>query len=251
MLKKILLQGTLMPKPTIKRYKSLKDINSAVVKCKLCPELREYCQRIATEKRRSFADWNYWGKPVQAFGDHNAKIMIVGLAPAAHGANRTGRMFTGDRSGDFLYAGLYRAGLANQANSTDRDDGLQLSSIYITAACRCAPPANKLSPAQLANCRKYLINEILIMKPQVIMCLGMVGWNAAIAALRDIGMSLPRPKPKFAHGSVCKLDGTTLLGCYHVSQQNTFTGKLTENMLDEVLNMAKQMVKTELKQELL
>jgi len=175
--------------------------------------------------------------------------MIVGLAPAAHGANRTGRMFTGDRSGDFLYAGLYRAGLANQPNSTDRDDGLELNGIYITAACRCAPPANKLSPAQLANCRNYLTNEILLMKPLVIMCLGMVGWNATIAALCDIGMSLPRPKPKFAHGSVCKLDRTTLLGCYHVSQQNTFTGKLTENMLDEVLNVAKQLVKPELKQK--
>lgn len=238
-----------MPKPTIKHYKSLKDINNAVVKCELCPELREYCKKIATEKRRSFADWNYWGKPVEAFGDHNAKIMIVGLAPAAHGANRTGRMFTGDRSGDFLYAGLYRVGLANQPNSTDRDDGLMLSGVYITAACRCAPPANKLSPAQLANCRNYLTNEILLMKPLVIMCLGMVGWNATIAALRDIGMSLPRPKPKFAHGSVCKLDRTTLLGCYHVSQQNTFTGKLTENMLDEVLNVAKQLVNPELKQK--
>jgi len=231
-----------MPKPTTKQYKSLEEINSAVLKCKLCPELREYCKKIATEKRRSFADWNYWGKPVPAFGDHKAKIMIVGLAPAAHGANRTGRMFTGDRSGDFLYAGLYRAGLANQPQATDRDDGLQLSSIYITAACRCAPPANKPSPNQLANCRNYLANEIVIMKPLVIMCLGMVGWNAAIAALRNIGMSVPRPKPKFAHSSVCKIDRIVLLGCYHVSQQNTFTGKLTENMLDEVLDSAKQLV---------
>jgi len=236
-----------MPNPTIKQYKSLKDINSAVVKCKLCPELREYCHQIAIEKRKSFADWNYWGKPVEAFGDHNANIMIVGLAPAAHGANRTGRMFTGDRSGDFLYAGLSRAGLANQPNSTDRDDGLELNGIYITAACRCAPPGNKLSPSQLANCRNYLINEIVILQPKVIICLGMVGWNATIAAISDTGKTLPRPKPKFAHGAVCELEITTLLGCYHVSQQNTFTGKLTENMLDEVLYSAKQLVKLKLK----
>ncbi len=238
-----------MPKPTTKQYKSLKEINSQVVKCKLCPELREYCKKIATEKRRSFADWNYWGKPVQAFGDHKAKIMIVGLAPAAHGANRTGRMFTGDRSGDFLYAGLHRVGLANQPNSTDCDDGLELTDIYITAACRCAPPANKLTPLQLANCRNYLINEIVILKPKVIICLGMVGWNAAITAISDIGETLPRPKPKFAHGSVCQLEITTLLGCYHVSQQNTFTGRLTENMLDEILYKAKQLVKPKLKQK--
>lgn len=230
-----------MLKPTIKQYKSLKNINSEVVKCKLCPELREYCKKIAIEKKRSFADWNYWGKPVEAFGDHKAKIVIVGLAPAAHGANRTGRMFTGDRSGDFLYAGLHRAGLANQPQATDRDDGLQLSNIYITAACRCAPPANRLSPTQLTNCRNYLANEIVILKPKVIICLGMVGWNAVIAVIGEICKGLPRPKPKFAHGAVCELESTTLLGCYHVSQQNTFTGRLTENMLDEVLINAKKL----------
>jgi len=230
-----------MPKPKTKQYKSLKDINSEVVKCKLCPELREYCKKIATEKRRSFAEWNYWGKPVEAFGDHKAKIMIVGLAPAAHGANRTGRMFTGDRSGDFLYAGLFRAGMANQPSSTNRDDGLQLSNTYITAACRCAPPANKLSPSQLTNCRNYLTSEIVILKPRVIICLGMVGWNAAIAAISEISDSFSRPKPKFAHGAICELEFTTLLGCYHVSQQNTFTGRLTEYMLDEVLNNAKRL----------
>lgn len=229
-----------MPNPINKQYKSIDDINRAVVKCSLCPELREYCKKIAIEKKRSFADWNYWGKPVPAFGEHNAKIMIVGLAPAAHGANRTGRMFTGDRSGDFLYAGLFRAGLANQSQATDCDDGLQLNSVYITAACRCAPPANKLTPAQLSNCRNYLINEILILKPKVIICLGMVGWNATLTAIGNIDKDLPRPKPKFAHGSVCELISTTVLGCYHVSQQNTFTGRLTTGMLDDVLNNAKR-----------
>ncbi len=230
-----------MPKSTIKQYKSLEDVNSAAVKCKLCPELREYCEKIAIEKRRSFAEWNYWGKPVPAFGDHHSKIMIVGLAPAAHGANRTGRMFTGDRSGDFLYAGLHRAGLANQSISTDREDGLQLRNVYITAACRCAPPANKPTPTQLANCRNYLASEIMILKPTIIICLGMVGWNAALASISETVENLPRPKPKFAHGAVCELEITTLLGCYHVSQQNTFTGRLTEIMLDEVLTDAKRL----------
>lgn len=220
------------------QFKSLADLNKVVVRCDFCPELREYCKKIAKEKRRSFADCNYWGKPVPAFGDYCANIMIVGLAPAAHGANRTGRMFTGDRSGDFLYAGLHRMGLANQPQSTHCDDGLELNGVYITAACRCAPPANKPTPMQLSNCSNYLINEIEILKPKVIICLGMVGWNAVLSAVRQIGNALPRPKPKFTHGGVCVLDITTMLGCYHVSQQNTFTGRLTQDMLDEVLKNA-------------
>jgi uracil-DNA glycosylase len=217
---------------------ALDVIAQRVLRCTRCPELREYCAIIGREKRRAYADQNYWAKPVPGFGDPSAKIIIVGLAPAAHGANRTGRMFTGDRSGDFLYAGLHRAGLASQAASTHRNDGLRLQGVYITAAVRCAPPANKPTPAQKANCAAHLIEELRVMKPRVIVCLGSIGWDAAIDALRTMGEDVPKPKPKFAHGSEARIGSATVLGCYHVSQQNTFTGRLTEAMLDTVLRRA-------------
>ena len=222
-----------------RRPRSQNVLEQSVPRCRRCPQLREYCAQVAQEKRRAFADWNYWGKPVPSFGDRRARILIVGLAPAAHGANRTGRMFTGDRSGEFLYAGLHRAGLANQPEAEHQDDGLRLSGVYITAALRCAPPGNKPTARQLANCRSYLIEEFGVLRPAVIVCLGAIAWNAVLAALGDAECEIPRPKPKFSHGAVCRLQQTTLVGCYHVSQQNTFTGRLTERMLDEVLLRAK------------
>lgn len=216
-------------------------LEEAVPRCKRCPELRTYCAEVARGRRRAFAEWRYWGRPVPGFGDHEAKIVIVGLAPAAHGANRTGRMFTGDRSGDFLYSALFRAGLANQPTSTAIEDGLALTGVYISAAARCAPPANKPTLSQLANCRSYLIEEFDVLRPRVIVCLGAIAWGAVLEALRAAGTVIPRPRPAFGHGALVKVGGIDLLGSYHVSQQNTFTGRLTPAMLDEVLAKAKRL----------
>jgi uracil-DNA glycosylase family 4 len=205
-----------------------------------CPELRAYCARVGQEKVARFRDWEYWGRPVPGFGDPAAKIMIVGLAPAAHGANRTGRMFTGDRSGDFLYAALRRARFANQSASRDRHDGLALKDVYIAAALRCAPPANRPTPRQLDNCRPWLISELEVLRPRVIIALGAIAWNAALRAVGELGVELSRPRPCFGHGKEMQIGEATLLGCYHVSQQNTFTGRLTGPMLDEVLQRARK-----------
>ena len=218
---------------------NISALNQAVSSCASCPELRTYCNQIALAKRRAFMHCTYWAKPVPSFGDRQAKIMIIGLAPAAHGANRTGRMFTGDRSGDFLYAALHRAGLANQPTSRDRDDGLKLAGVYITAAARCAPPQNKPTALQLERCRRFLVEEFALLQPRVLMCLGGIAWNATLAALRELPAKLPKPLPKFSHGAECELERFTMLGCYHVSQQNTFTGRLTERMIDAVVNRAK------------
>lgn len=217
----------------------LETLQRDIPRCRRCPELRDYCANVAATRRKACADWDYWGRPVPAFGDFTARIVIVGLAPAAHGANRTGRMFTGDRSGDFLYAGLHRAGLASQLTSVSRDDGLRLRGVYITAALRCAPPGNRPTPGQLANCRPYLVEELSALRPRVLLCLGGIAWIAAIEALRELELPIPRPRPRFGHGAEVVLDATTLLGCYHVSQQNTFTGRLTPIMLDQVLRRAK------------
>lgn len=221
----------------------LQVIEQRVSDCLKCPDLRSYCRTVAARKRKSFASWEYWGRPVPSFGDRHAKLLIVGLAPAAHGANRTGRMFTGDRSGDFLYAALHRAGLANQPTSQHVDDGLELRGVYITAAAHCAPPANKPSPVHLRNCAPYLVDEVRLLQPRAIICLGAIAWNAALDALRQTGESIPKPRPKFAHGATCPIGRTTLIGSYHVSQQNTFTGRLTPRMLDEVIELAKAIVK--------
>lgn len=190
---------------------------------------------MAQEKRRAYREWTYWGRPVPGFGDPKARIVIVGLAPAAHGANRTGRMFTGDRSGDFLYAGLHRAGLANQPTSRSRDDGLLLSNVFISAAARCAPPDNRPLPEELVRCAPFLHRELSLIRPAVLMALGAIAWDACLEwlALRS---PLPRPRPKFSHGAVLEIAGEpTLIGCYHVSQQNTQTGRLTQAMFDEVM----------------
>jgi uracil-DNA glycosylase len=226
-----------MPKRSSAKI-TLEVIQRKVSRCARCPELREYCAEVGRVKRKAYADWEYWSRPVPGFGDPAAKIVIVGLAPGAHGANRTGRMFTGDRSGDFLYAALHRAGLANQPQSISRDDGLQLRGVYITAAVRCAPPGNKPTAEQQATCLPYLCDELTIMQPRVLLCLGSIGWNAACRALESIGMAVPSPRPKFRHAAEVAVDGATLLGCYHVSQQNTFTGRLTESMIDAVMRRA-------------
>ncbi len=195
---------------------------------------------MAKEKRRAYVDWEYWGRPIAGFGDPQAALWIIGLAPAAHGGNRTGRVFTGDRSGDFLYAGLHRAGYANQATSVRKDDGLELRDCYISAAVRCAPPGNKPLPQEVANCAAYLDEEWrLLRRKRVILALGKIAWDAAIALAQRQGCRVPVPRPAFGHGASVDLGKITLIGSYHVSQQNTFTGKLTEKMFDEVMMQAK------------
>ena len=193
----------------------------------------EWRERVAREKRAAFADERYWGRPLPGFGDPEARVFVLGLAPAAHGGNRTGRIFTGDRSGDWLFASLHRTGFANQPTSRHRDDGLRLDGAWIAAAVRCAPPANRPLPAERANCLPYAARELELIRPRVIVCLGAYAWDGACRLL-----SL-RPKPRFAHGAEHAVErGPVLLGTYHPSQQNTFTGKLTEDMLDAVLTRA-------------
>ena len=223
---------------------NLARIEAAIPSCTRCPELRVYCAEVARTKRKSFADWSYWGKPVPGFGDPRARIWILGLAPAAHGGNRTGRVFTGDRSGDFLYAGLFRAGLATQATSVSRDDGLGLRDAYISAALRCAPPANKPTPGELENCSSHLDEEFHALREwSVMIALGGIAWDSALKLFERRGAHVPRPRPKFAHAAELTLAGKTLLGCYHVSQQNTFTGRLTPEMLDRVLVRAQELAR--------
>ncbi|MGH2568697.1 MAG: uracil-DNA glycosylase [Bacteroidota bacterium] len=202
-------------------------------------------EKVAREKTRRFADWDYWGKPNPSFGDPNAELLLVGLAPAAHGGNRTGRMFTGDRSGDWLYRALYKAGFANQPTSVSRDDGLRLINCYITATCRCAPPQNKLLPTEIRNCRPYLLRELELLKNlKVIVGLGKVGFDAAVSSFQELRWTTLRARPKFGHGVECILnDRVTLLGSFHPSQQNTFTGRLTEPMFDAVFRRAKKLMK--------
>ncbi|MCY2961096.1 MAG: uracil-DNA glycosylase [Planctomycetota bacterium] len=209
--------------------------------CARCPELRAYCAEVARTRRRAYADEAYWGKPVAGFGDPAARIWILGLAPAAHGANRTGRMFTGDRSGDFLYAGLHRAGLANQPTSTARGDGLALRDVWISASLRCAPPANKPTLAQLARCAGHLDAEWdALANVRVLFCLGGIAWDAALALLERRGHAVPKPRLKFAHDAEAVVGPRTLVASYHVSQQNTFTGRLTPAMLDARITRALQ-----------
>jgi uracil-DNA glycosylase family 4 len=197
-------------------------------------------EQVAVEKRRSFADQTYWGRPVPSFGDPDASILVVGLAPAAHGANRTGRMFTGDRSGDWLYASLHRVGLANQPTAVAADDGLRLRGVRITAPVHCAPPANKPSTAERDACRPWLVRELQLLWPgvRVVVVLGGFGWTTLWPTLRQAGVAMPSALPRFGHGVEASVDGRTVLGCYHVSQQNTFTGRLTEPMLDAVFTRA-------------
>jgi uracil-DNA glycosylase family 4 len=197
---------------------------------------------MAREKVRRYRDVEYWGRPVPGFGDPAARLLVVGLAPAAHGGNRTGRIFTGDRSGDFLYRALHRAGFANQPTSTDRDDGLRLSDCYITAAARCAPPENKPSPTELRRCRPFLLEELaLLQHVQVIVALGQIAHQACLQALEASGVGLPSPRPRFGHGQVaCLQEGLVLLASYHPSQQNTQTGRLTDAMFQQIFQTARR-----------
>ncbi len=211
-----------------------------IVRCRRCPRLVEWRERVAREKRAAYAAETYWGRPVPGFGDPAARLVVVGLAPAAHGANRTGRMFTGDRSGDFLYAALHRAGYANQPTSDHRDDGLRLTDCFITAPVKCAPPQNKPTPQERANCAPWLDAELAALtRARVLLCLGAIGWNATLSAL-----GAPRPRAAFAHGAEATVGALTVVGSFHVSQQNTFTGRLTPAMLDAVLERIKKLAGT-------
>src|SRR5262245_28439052 len=223
---------------------NLLQVREEIIACDKCPRLRDYCQRIAREKKRAFRDETYWGKPVPGFGDPHAQLLLVGLAPAAHGANRTGRVFTGDgvgASGDFLMAALHRAGFANLTTSQHPNDGLELTGAFIAAAVRCAPPDNKPTPEEITRCLPHLDAEIATLpRVQVIVALGKIAFDAYLQLLktRDVVM---RPRPQFAHGSIDRLvNGQTLIGCYHPSRQNTNTGKLTTPMMDDVFCKARR-----------
>jgi uracil-DNA glycosylase family 4 len=228
------------------RPRSLPVLARTIVACAACPRLVAWREQVARVKVARFRDRTYWGAPVPGFGDPHARLLVVGLAPGAHGANRTGRVFTGDRSGDFLYAALHRAGFANQPTSTSRDDGLALRDAYIVTSIRCAPPGNAPLPAELARCAPFLDQELaLLPRVRVVLALGAIAWRAVLehhARQRERGAgALPRPRPAFAHGALVALAGApVLLGSYHVSQQNTQTGKLTPAMFDAVLAVAKR-----------
>jgi uracil-DNA glycosylase family 4 len=222
--------------PDSRHEKSLAQLEEEIISCRRCPRLVEWREKVAREKKAAYADEEYWGRPISGFGDPEARVVVFGLAPAAHGANRTGRFFTGDRSGDFLFGGLYRTGFSSSPVSRRADDGLRLRNLWISAAVRCAPPKNKPTPTERDDCLPYAARELELLDAKVIVCLGAFAWDAALR-LYEI-----RPKPRFAHGAeYATPSGLTLLGCYHPSQQNTFTGVLTEPMLDAVLLRAKEL----------
>jgi uracil-DNA glycosylase family 4 len=221
---------------------SIASLNAEVTACTACPRLVAWREACAAAPPRRFQGDAYWARPLPGFGDPRAAIAVVGLAPAAHGANRTGRMFTGDRSGDWLYAAMHRAGLANQPTSVDAGDGLELSGAYVSAVVRCAPPDNKPTPAERDECIPYLARELrLLESARVIVCLGSFAWDGSLRALRASGAQIPRPKPRFGHMAEASVGAYALLGSYHPSQQNTFTGKLTVEMLDNVFSRAKKL----------
>ncbi|MEU4873533.1 uracil-DNA glycosylase [Streptomyces sp. NPDC021608] len=225
---------------------ALEVLDGRIAGCRACPRLVEWREEVARTKRAAFADWTYWGRPVPGFGPSDARLLIVGLAPAAHGGNRTGRMFTGDRSGDVLYQALYDVGLASQPRSVAADDGLELYGVRVTSPVHCAPPANKPTPGERDTCRPWLVRELRLLRPTVrsVVVLGAFGWQAALPAFAEAGWSVPRPRPAFGHGVRVTLDdpggggGVDVFGCFHVSQRNTFTGRLTPEMLRDVLRTA-------------
>ena len=222
---------------------SLSHVQHRIIHCSLCPRLVAHREQVAREKVKRYRDWDYWGRPVPSFGDPRARLLIIGLAPAAHGGNRTGRIFTGDRSGDWLYGALYEAGFANQPTSVHQDDGLQLRDCYITAAVHCAPPENKPLLEEFAACRPYLLQELTLLKQvRVVVALGQIAFTSYLAARRALGLPVSSPLPRFGHGHVFTLNETILLGSYHPSQQNTFTGRLTREMFQAVFLTARKLV---------
>lgn len=223
---------------------SVASLQERIITCSLCPRLVEWREKVARERVRRFTDHEYWGKPVPSFGDPRARLLVIGLAPAAHGGNRTGRIFTGDRSGDWLFRALHKARFANQPESVHRGDGLRLRDCYVTAAVRCAPPQNKPLPKEIANCRPYLLRELeLLKRVRVIVALGRLAFDTALASVGS--PEGYKRRPKFAHAAECKLSGgITLLASFHPSQQNTFTGRLTEPMFDRVFSRAREIVET-------
>ena len=223
------------------RESDLAALAGEIESCRRCERLVAWREQVALEKRAAFAGETYWGRPLAGFGDPSARIAVLGLAPAAHGGNRTGRVFTGDRSGDFLFAALWRAGLANQPQSVARGDGLELSDTWVSAAVRCAPPANRPTPQERDNCLPYAVRELeLLAQLRVIVCLGAFAWDAALRLLTLAGKPVARPRPRFGHGA----QAGPLLGCFHPSQQNTFTGRLTEAMIDDVFARARELAAT-------
>jgi uracil-DNA glycosylase family 4 len=220
------------------RRRLLRELNAEIVICRRCPRLVAWREEAARAKVARFAEWDYWARPVPGFGDPSARVMIVGLAPAAHGGNRTGRIFTGDRSGDFLFAALHRVGFANQPTSVHREDGLRLHDLYIGAVNRCCPPGNRPTPAERDNCLPYLVRELRTLRDlRVVVALGSFAWDGFLLGAATLG-HVVRPKPKFGHGSEQEVGPYRLVGCFHPSQQNTFTGKLTVSMLEEILARA-------------
>ena len=226
---------------------ALRIISDEVSACRQCPRLVPYRELIAREKRRAFRDWDYWGRGVPGFGDPRAQLFILGLAPAAHGANRTGRLFTGDRSGDFLYKALYKAGFANQPTAQHRDDGLQLANAYIAAAVRCAPPENKPLPTEILRCRPYLERELAILRPTAILALGRIAWDSYLDLLKQQGKIASRAPYPFSHGAEAQIapDLPRLFGIFHPSQQNTQTGRVTEAMYAKVLSRLRKFLQAE------
>lgn len=222
--------------------RSIEALQKDVIHCRRCPRLVEYRERVSRGRTRRFENETYWGRPVPGFGDPRARLLVVGLAPAAHGGNRTGRVFTGDRSGDWLFEALNRYGFANQPESTHRGDGLELSDCYVTAGVRCAPPHNKPTAEERDNCHPYLVNELKILKRvRVVICLGRFAFDVFLAAREKAGQEIPHPKPRFDHGASHQLPGpVTLMASYHPSQQNTFTGRLTRRMFHSVFRKARR-----------
>src|SRR5262249_5550121 len=228
-----------MKRPSASLLTALPLLHQSIITCRRCPRLVAWREQVARDKRAAFRDQEYWGKPVPGFGDPKARLLVVGLAPAAHGGNRTGRIFTGDRSGDWLYGALHRAGFANQPHSTHRGDGMKLKDCWITACVRCAPPGNQPLPAERDACLPFLVRELeLLKRVRAILCLGGFAWAGALRALAEIGVR-PAQRQKFSHAACVDLPPYRLIGCYHPSQQNTFTGPLTEQMLDDVMQMCR------------
>ncbi|MBI4606682.1 MAG: uracil-DNA glycosylase [Planctomycetes bacterium] len=225
--------------------RELRLLSEEIVLCRRCPRLAAYREEVARVKRRAYRDQEYWGRPVPGFGDPRSRLLVLGLAPAAHGANRTGRMFTGDRSGEWLYRALHKAGFASQPASASRDDGLELRDCYVTASCRCAPPDNKPLKVELDSCRAYVVRELEVLRRvRVILALGAIAFDTALRVLVEAGAELPRPRPRFAHGAVVRLgEGfPAIVASFHPSQQNTQTGRLTETMLDQAVAKARALL---------